>query len=200
MTEREIAMMPFITRHLEHLSETLGKLSHPVHAYIAGGAAVNHHVGSGMSNYLDIKWSHRIAIPPDLQLFTIESDDPGTRQVIAIDGGFSDVLGSFPPDWEDRAATVAKAGDIVIHVIDPIDLAVSKVARFQDRDREDIRQLAKAGLVDPAVFAARVKEALDFYVGDTTFVQLNARDAKMIVREAAPAPSQSKDSDDDPSP
>ncbi|MXX88696.1 MAG: hypothetical protein F4213_03230 [Boseongicola sp. SB0677_bin_26] len=200
MNEDVTSMMPAVTRHLERLSESIGKLPCRVHAYVAGGAAVNHHVGGRISNDVDIKWSHRIAIPPDLQVFTIEGESPETRNLIAMDGGFTDVLGSFPPGWEDRAEHVATAGDIVIHVIDPVDLAASKVARFQDRDRDDIRRLAQAGLVDPDLFEARVREALDFYVGDTTFVQWNARDAEEIVRDAAPGLSNREDTLDDPSP
>lgn len=194
------SMMPEIVKHLERLSSSLGKLPCPVHAYVADGAAVNHHVGGRMSNDVDIKWSHRIAIPPDLRVFAIEGDSPETRDIVAMDGGFADMLGSFPPGWEDRAEQVARAGDIVIHVIDPVDLAVSKVARFQDRDRDDICHLAKAGLVDPGLFEVRVREALDYYVGDTTFVQWNARDAMEIVREAAPEVSRRENPHEDPSP
>lgn len=199
MTERQTAMMPFITRHLERLSDALGEIPHPIHAYVAGGAAVNHYLGGRMSNDVDIKWSHKIAIPPDLTVFAIDGDDPDAPRRIGIDAGFTDVLGSFPPDWENRAAQVATAGNIVVHVIDPVDLAVSKVARFQDRDIEDIRLLAKAGLVDPILFATRLQEALGFYVGKMAFVQWNARDATDIVRKAAPAPPRSRDGDDDTS-
>ena len=51
-------------------------------------------------------------------------------------------------------------GNLVLHVIDPVDLAVSKVARFSERDRDDIRELAGRGLIDPDRFAARAEEAL----------------------------------------
>ncbi len=80
-----------------------------------------------------------------------------------------------------RAQEVSRAGNIVILVMDPVDLAVSKVARFSDRDREDIRQLAAQGLVDPLLFAERMEEALDYYVGDTTFVRRTFEEAKEIV-------------------
>ena len=43
--------------------------------------------------------------------------------------------------------------NIVLYVIDAVDLAVSKVARFSERDREEIRALAQLGLVDMEVFA-----------------------------------------------
>lgn len=173
-----------LQNHLEKLSERLGPLRVPLRAYVAGGIAVNYHTGHRMSDDVDIKWSHRVGIPPDLQIFDVpDPDDPSDVRFITMDGSFSDVFGSFPPDWEDNAPEVAESGDIIIHVMDPTDLAVSKVARFQDRDREDIRQLALHGLIDPEIFATRMQEALDFYVGDTTFIQHNAADAIAIVKD-----------------
>ena len=52
-------------------------------------------------------------------------------------------------------------GNLVLHVIDPVDLAVSKVARFSERDREDIRALAVRGLIDlGTTFAVRRRRPL----------------------------------------
>ncbi|MCY3878093.1 MAG: hypothetical protein OXF74_02800 [Rhodobacteraceae bacterium] len=124
-------------------------------------------------------------IPPDLHVFKIS--DPGGsggKQVVVMDGSFTDAFGSFPPDWVKRTREIAKFGDMILYVIDPVDLAVSKVARFGERDREDIRELAKSGLVGPHVFVARAEEALSNYVGDLTFVCHNLADAKKIVVEA----------------
>ena len=73
----------------------------------------------------------------------------------------------------------------MLAVLDPVDLAVSKVARFSERDREDIRALAQLGLVDMEVFASRAEEALSCYVGDLAFVRSSLADAKEII-EASP--------------
>lgn len=187
MTDREL--LPALRRHLEALSDRLGNLGEPVEARIAGGIAVNYYTGHRMSDDVDIEWSHRVPIPPDMQVFEVPNpDDPHDRHLVAMDGGFSDAMGSFPPDWGKRAREVSRAGNIVILVMDPVDLAVSKVARFSDRDREDIRQLAAHGLVDPLLFAERMEEALDYYVGDTTFVRHNFEEAKEIVAREGDAP------------
>ena len=74
--------------------------------------------------------------------------------------------------------------NLLLHVIDPVDLAVSKVTRFSERDREDIQALAERGLIDPGTFAMRLEEAFDHFVGDMTLVQHNVRDAKEIVASA----------------
>lgn len=175
--------------HFEKLSERLGQLKVPLHAYLAGGIAVNYHTGHRMSDDVDVKWSHRVAIPPDMQLFeAADPADPNDVRVITVDSGFSDVLGSFPPDWEKRSPLIAEVGDIRIHVMDPVDLAVSKVSRFQDRDRDDIRELAAQGLIDIEKFSERMEEALEFYVGDTTFIRYNLQDALEVIREQLNGP------------
>ena len=171
--------------HLSELSRRLGPLPEPVHAWLAGGFAVHFYTAYRMSDDVDIKWSHKIAIPPDMQTF--EMDPPGSAAdagVVVMDGSFSDVMGSFPPEWEARSQEVHRFDNMVLHVIDPVDLAVSKVARFTERDREDIQALAERGLIDQETFARRADEALEHYVGDLTFVRYNVRDAMEIVGSA----------------
>ena len=176
-----------LVRHLAELSRRLGPLAEPVQAWLAGGFAVYYYTRHGTSLDVDIKWSHRIAIPPDMRIFEISESgsETGTHAVV-MDGNFGDVLGSFPPDWEKRARELHRFDNIVLSVIDAVDLAVSKVARFSDRDREDIRALAQLGLVDPEVFARRAEEALSCYVGDVTFVRCNLADAREIIESVKP--------------
>lgn len=171
--------------HLSELSRRLGPLKEPVHAWLAGGFAVHFHTAYRISDDVDIKWSHKFLIPPDMQTFELDSpgNAAGTR-IIVMDGSFADVMGSFPPDWEERSQEVHRFHNMVLHVIDPVDLAVSKVARFSERDREDIQALAERGLIDPDTFAKRLDEAFDHYVGDMTLVRYNVRDAKEIVASA----------------
>ena len=47
---------------------------------------------------------------------------------------------------------------IDMRVLSPIDLAVSKLSRFADQDREDILLLAKEGLIDSASPRKRVRK------------------------------------------
>ena len=174
-----------LINHLSELSRRLGPLAEPLQAWIAGDFALHYYTQHRISRDVDIKWSHQILLPPDMQVFeiTVPGSEAG-KQVVVMDGNFNDVLGSFPPDWEKRSHEVQRIGSMLLHVIDPVDLAVSKVARFSERDREDIRALAGLGLVDPEAFAERGKEALDYYVGDLTFVRYNLADAGEIIRSA----------------
>jgi hypothetical protein len=179
----ERKLIPELQAHLEALSRRLGDLQVPLHAYIAGGFAANYHTGVRLSGDVDIKWSHRVAIPPDMEIFTVADPEvPGEAIAVTMDAGFSDTLGLYPPDWEEAAPAIARVGDIVIHMIAPLDLAVSKLARLAGRDRDDIRALAEQGLIGGDGLVARAEEALGLYVGDTGFIQGNLRDAVEMVR------------------
>ena len=180
---------PELIGHLSELSRRLGKLERPVHAWLAGGFAVYFYTQHRKLRDVDIKWSHRIPIPPDMRVFEIGQSDGDIPDVVVMDGNFADVLGSYPPDWEKRSQEVHRFDNIVLHVIDPIDLAVSKVARFSECDRSNIRALAAIGLIDPDVFAARAEEALSCCVGDLSFVCHNLADAMEMVAAAKNRPA-----------
>lgn len=55
----------------------------------------------------------------------------------------------------------------------PVDLAVSKISRFSDQDRQDIVDLASRRLVGADDLKTRSEAALDYYVGDKTAVRRN---------------------------
>lgn len=181
MTDK--ALYPELEDHLKKLAEGFGRLTLPLHAYIAGGVAVNYHTRIRMSDDVDIQWSHKVVIPKELQIFeVINPDDPDDVLNITMDGSFGDYLGSFHPDWEKDSIMVGQVGDIVIHVISAVDLAVSKLARYAERDREDIAALIQAGLLNSAEFDVRANEALQYYaVGDTSYIVYNIQDTIKLI-------------------
>ncbi|MGN6085104.1 DUF6036 family nucleotidyltransferase [Trinickia sp.] len=62
-------------------------------------------------------------------------------------------------------------GSIRVNVLSPVDLAVSKIARLTDNDREAIRELVLLGLTDADEIEDRATEALSGYVvGPEQFV------------------------------
>lgn len=108
-------------------------------------------------------------MPPDMQTFEMHtSGSEDGAQIVVMDGSSTDAMGSFPPEWEERSQEVHRFDNMVLHVIDPVDLAVSEAARFNERDREDIQALAERGLINPDTFARRLEEAIDHYAGDLT--------------------------------
>ena len=73
----------------------------------------------------------------------------------------------------------------------PIDLAVSKIARFGEQDRSDLSTLAKLGLVTATALRKRADEALGGYVGDLNRVRLSIDLACKLV-DAVVAPTGAK--------
>ena len=76
-------------------------------------------------------------------------------------------------------------------MLSPVDLAVSKIARLADNDREDVQALVRLGLTTPQAIEQRATSALAGYVGNPNMLLLNLRDALGLARSAQ-APNQSK--------
>ena len=60
---------------------------------------------------------------------------------------------------------------VQLRVFSPIDLAVSKISRFSEQDRNDILALAERGLFTASQLRTHAEEALQYYVGDTNWVR-----------------------------
>lgn len=71
-----------------------------------------------------------------------------------------------------------------MHIIAPVDLALSKIARFEEKDKEDIAALARHSLIDPTSLEDRAAIALDYYIGDQSTLRLNLKEAVDIARTA----------------
>jgi hypothetical protein len=71
-----------------------------------------------------------------------------------------------------------------IFVLQPVDLAVSKLARFAEIDRNDILRLAEDGLITAKELRERADAALPGYVGNPdsihTSIDLACRDLEAI--------------------
>ena len=60
---------------------------------------------------------------------------------------------------------------IDVRVLAPVDLAVTKLSRFTDQDRQDIELLAQRQLINSTAVRKRAEEALGGYVGDVAPVR-----------------------------
>jgi hypothetical protein len=123
----------------------------PIRMCVAGGAALHLYTGVRVSADIDASFSHRIALPDDLEVSYVGPD--GTAQLLFFDRQYNDTLGI------DSAV-------LDVRLLSPLDLAVSKLGRFSEQDRSDIVALAKLKLVDSGRLRARAQAALAGYVGD----------------------------------
>ena len=71
------------------------------------------------------------------------------------------------PEWMDRCIEIGKGRlkNIRVMVVSKEDLILSKLSRYNDRDREDIRFIAENHKVDVKTVIAFYKSARGYYVG-----------------------------------
>jgi hypothetical protein len=169
----------FLAAFREIAARIAGTLAHlpkralPVRMYVAGGAALHLYTGQRLSDDIDASFSHRIALPENLEVAYEGAD--GTAQLLYFDRQYNDTLGLLHEAAYDESRPFALEGVdpavLDVRVLTPLDLAVSKLSRFADQDRDDILALARLKLVDSAALRKRATEALSNYVGDTARVQ-----------------------------
>jgi hypothetical protein len=155
--------------------------------FLAGGMAVNFYTGYRPTRDVDASFSHRILLPqPESLVVAYEAADGKPRHVY-FDANYNTTFAVVHPDHEKDAYQVRGAEfdnkKIELYVLSPLDLAVSKIARFQTNDQEDIAELAKRNLITPKGLKDRASEALGYYVGNTSLLLHNLNDAVRIVQE-----------------
>jgi hypothetical protein len=151
----------------------VSKRALPIKMYVAGGAALHLYTGERLSNDIDASFSHRIALPEDLEVSYVGPD--GNAQLLFFDRQCNDTLGLLHEDAYDDSLPLQldgiDAAVLDVRLLSPLDLAVSKLGRFSEQDRNDIIALAKLKLVESGRLCARAQSALAGYVGDIDRVQ-----------------------------
>jgi hypothetical protein len=163
----------------------LPDLKEPVKMIIAGGVAVNFYCGSRATTDVDASFSRRIALPEDL-VVPYETPD-GKLLTVHLDTNYNTTFAVMHEDYEQDAIAIELRDfvgkNIKLYLLSPVDLAVSKIARFEGPDRGDIAALAQADLIGPKDVAERAEDALSYYVGSLDRVRGNLREALRIIEE-----------------
>lgn len=156
-------------------------LSKPLTVYLAGGMAVHLYTANRVTTDVDAEFSGRIIIPNDLMVeITLEDGSP---QLIYLDTNYNSTFALMHEDYQDDAIPVDLGLEYIqVRVLSPADLAVSKIARLADNDREDIQALVRLGLTTANDMERRANSALVGYIGGQTLLQANLRDALAIAR------------------
>jgi len=141
----------------------------PVRMYIAGGAALHYLTGARVTEDIDATFSKKILIDEDIEVSYRDPD--GRARLMYLDRNYNDTLGLLHENaYRDSKPVKVPGIDeklIEVRILSPLDLAVSKLGRFGDQDREDIELLAKNRLIDSASLRKRAEQALGGYVGNT---------------------------------
>lgn len=157
-------------------------LTSPLKVYLAGGMAVHLYTASRVTTDVDAEFGGRIYLPNDLMVeVTLEN---GIQQVVYLDTNYNASFALMHEDYLDDAVLVDLGVDhILVYVLAPVDLAVSKIARLSENDKEDIAALVRLGLTSSDEIEQRATAALIGYIGGQSMLQANLRDALNLARK-----------------
>ena len=156
---------------MSRIDAALGKARprKPVVACVAGGAAMHFYTGARYSRDIDAKILARVMLDARELQVAYQGGD-GRARLLYFDTQYNDGFALLHHAAYDDARPVAVEGvdrrRLEIRLLRPVDLAVSKLARFSGQDQDDIRELARRGLITAAALRRRAQSALPDYVGD----------------------------------
>lgn len=160
----------------------------PVRMYIAGGAAMHLLTGERVSEDIDAAFSRKMIFEEDVSVSYRDAD--GRARPLYLDRNYNDSLGLMHEDaYADSRKLDVPGIDrklVEVRVLSPLDLAVTKLSRFNDQDRSDIETLARKGLIDSRSLRKRAEEALGGYVGRLESVRTSIDVACRLVDAVAP--------------
>ena len=176
----------------KQLEERLA-LRSPVNVYLAGGMAVHLYTESRVTTDVDAEFGSRIFIPNDL-IVDVTLED-GTCESVYFDTNYNSSFALMHEDYLDDVIPLDLSLEYIkLHILSPLDLAVSKIARFADNDKDDIAALVHRGLTTADEIEQRATSALGGYVGGIAMLRLNLRDAVALARQVEAGREHSADS------
>lgn len=158
----------------------------PISMYLAGGAAMHFYTGARMTDDVDAVFDRKLLLPSDSAVIYRDAD--GKARSLYFDASYNETFALLHEHAHEDAVRLSLEGveGARIFVLQPVDLAVSKLARFSEIDRGDILTLAKEGLVTAKELGERAEAALHSYVGDPvpvrTSIELARRDIEALER------------------
>src|SRR5688572_17302167 len=96
---------------VQRIAETLAsvpKRALPIQMYVAGGAAMHFYTGERISLDVDAAFSHRIALPENLEVAYRDTD--GAARLLYLDRNYSDTLALLHEDAYDDSVALTLDG------------------------------------------------------------------------------------------
>ncbi len=177
MNQRQKILQGALSEMIDKIDAVLQSFAYsgePIKMILAGGMAVNYYCGTRYTEDVDASFSRKILLPyADLIVHYLKED--GTSAYIYFDTNYSPSLAlmheDYPDDLVDYREINIKDRAIKLFLLSPIDLAISKIARFSDQDVQDILELASRRFFSAEELKSRAEEALSYYVGNIGSVQ-----------------------------
>lgn len=154
---------------IDDIIQSFGYKGEPVRMLLAGGMAVNYYCGTRYTDDVDATFSKKILLPyEDLVVHYTKED--GSPAYIYFDVNYSPALALMHEDYEEVVVNYADVNHegrtVELFLLAPIDLAISKIARFTEQDVKDILELADKHYFTADELRARALEALSYYIGN----------------------------------
>jgi len=158
------------------------QLERTIKAYIAGGIAVHLYTAYRVTVDVDMEFDARVPVPSDLSVEL--PGENGRGPWLYIDTQYNSTFSLIHEDHREDAWRVPLGlSNIEVFVLSPVDLAVSKISRFAENDREDIATLVRQGLVTADAIERRANEALSCYVGNVDVLKTSIRLAVELAKK-----------------
>jgi len=158
----------------------------PIKMYVAGGAALHFYTGERVSRDVDAVFSHRIALPENLEVAYRDAD--GAARLLYFDRQYNDTLSLMHEDAHEDSIPLRldgiDPGVLDVRLLAPLDLAISKLSRFSEQDRSDIISLVRHQGIRSDELRQRAQEALAGYVGSVDRVSGAIELACRIISDA----------------
>ena len=136
------------------------KLGEPIRMYIAGGMAFHLYTAGRVTTDVDAEFSKKIILPQDLLVET------GEGNMLYLDTKYNSSFALMHENYLVDALKVPLGTDLIeVFVLNPLDLIVSKIARFNGPDVTDIAEIIRRFGITAAAIEERAEHALQAYVG-----------------------------------
>ena len=163
----------------------------PVVLCVAGGAALHFYTGSRYSEDIDATILARVLLDAQELQVAYRGED-GHNRLLYFDTQYNDSFALLHQDAYDEAVPIKLEGvdarRLVVKLLRPLDLAVSKLSRFGEQDQLDIVALARCGLIDASSLRARARSALPDYVGNLERIRNSIEIAARMVETISGTP------------
>ena len=161
-----------------------------VDVYLFGGCAIHLHIGSRVSNDLDAELEPIQKLKP---LTTLESaikavgfdDEDGNYCMLDFDGNFNPTIAPIHPDYKERSSLIhtTKSKLVSLYLVSAVDIAVTKLGRFESVDREDIINLFQNKMFTLEDFRETAEEAKSYCGVATDKLEFNINIAIGLLKE-----------------
>ena len=115
------------------------------------------------------------------------NDEEGDYCMLDFDGNFNPTIAPIHPDYKERSSLLytTKSKLVSLYLVSAVDIAATKLGRFESIDREDIINLFQNKMFTIEDFRETAQEAKNYYGVATDKLEFNINMAIDLLEEKA---------------